>query len=616
MNDHEPRTTIEEQLARAAHVLEVGQPKVDAVVARARQRQQRHRTAVGVFAVVGICTGSVAAITVLTRPSDPGRIVSAPAPLDSAPLDTAPADTAPVDAEAAPASTELTAPAATVASNLVWNRVDPDSTEALGAAYFANPSMVGDGPFLSWSTAPGRGDDYAPMLWRSDDALRWQPVSTPPPVSGFGLAEHGGRFFALGTAPALSSIDGRKADVAVSSSTDGVEWDTVRVPIDTRALAAEPGVESVGVMTASMAASDSGVLVVVRVVPIIDWQSLLPPGVFVQGWSTTPDGVVIIPRGPCDAAEFGTATTVMVDAAGEPIVTAPTAVCDVATPATAPTQTTLPTETTYTWDELGLSPTVVDAITVGGVRMLRSADGVSYTDVTTPEPSDGAPVTDVQVTAYQDGFAALVTVQPVEGQPSGRLMQSVDGSSWTDLGASPVVYADTIATQDDRIALSGFTGGMEGSTTPIVAVRSADGAWSTTDLSKFVLPSDGVSVTLNGGPMVFGSSGITVAGSIHVDPVAEVGGVEITRDGITMRAEDWSGAYRFLDAATGEELGTGKWQTSDSERVIADRDTGTFQVLDTDGTTVLAEFTDAEMYEQFNELTSIQGSNSKPIPNR
>jgi hypothetical protein len=91
---------------------------------------------------------------------------------------------------------------------------------------------------------------------------------------------------------------------------------------------------------------------------------------------------------------------------------------------------------------------------------------------------------------------------------------------------------------------------------PLVAVGTPDGDWTVTSLSGLLGPDDGVKPWLGVGPnVVADGTGITITGWVSRDWVAEVGGVETVKGGVTMRADDQNG-YRFLDTATGTELGS------------------------------------------------------------
>jgi hypothetical protein len=554
---------IAEQLSarlggRAGHV-DLGPPMLDVVVARGRQRQHRRRTAVGVAAVVGIAAGSIAAVNVLSRPAEPDRIAAAPTN-DGA----AGADPGAEPSTSAPAGAWPTA-AQIVPSPFVWNRVDPDSSEAV-SFYMGAPdhTMAGSGPFVVWSTAPAVSDNYEGALWRSDDGLAWEQVAAPPSLVGRNIAELNGRFLTYGTAPATSP--GRRSDLAVGvSDDDGRTWATASLPLDTSAILAEPGVSSVGVNATSIATTSAGVLVSAQVTAIIDIQSKLPVEARDRSWNYSETGIAVMDDTCIDdtvpmttisfaaglAAEAGAATTDTVPASTTPIGGVPTTALDAPSGTVADGAPSSCTYREYTWAELGISARAAAMSIHPEVRMLFSPDGVTFTEFT-PTGIDPA-ATDVRLTAVGDSFAASLTFVDQDGNAATRLLLSADGRTWTDQGAMPISYAEGFGASGDRIVVSGYD---VGSSSQVIAVRDPSGTWTTTALQSFVLPSDGVTASMGSGSIAIGPHGISVIGALYVDPVAQVGGVSFSQDGITVEIDDSSYTHRVIDDATGEVLAT------------------------------------------------------------
>jgi hypothetical protein len=129
-----------------------------------------------------------------------------------------------------------------------------------------------------------------------------------------------------------------------------------------------------------------------------------------------------------------------------------------------------------------------------------------------------------------------------------------------------------------------------------VAIRNGAGDWHTVHLNDLTLPSDGKKVFLSAGSAAVGSTGITVIATMYVDPVAEAGGVEVTHDGITLRAEDTSGTLIFLDASTGAEISriTG-YDPSSSSLVQMSPTTGSYSVRRTVDGPVVVTFTQQDL---------------------
>lgn len=534
---------------RAGHV-DLGPPMLDVVVARGRRRQHRRRTAVGVAAVVGIAGGSVAAVAVLSRPAEPDRIAAAPTDEPSGTSAVAAASTVP--GPTTPTATEV-APTQFAPSPFVWNRIDPDSAEAV-SFYLGAPdnTVAGSGPFVVWSTAPAVSDDYSGVLWRSDDGLTWEQVAAPPALVGRNVAELNGRFLTYGTAPATAA--GRKSDLAIGTSDDaGRTWTTTALPLDTSDLLAEQGVTSVGVNATSIAANDNGVLVSAQVTANIDLVSKLPADVRGLGWELTESGVRVPTGEGCDAV---TASTISF---GGPVATEATV--DSATPSTTPAPSC--DTRTYTWAELGVSERAAEAMMHPDVRMFFSADGVTFTEIDPVGIDAGA--TDVRLTVLGDVFAASVNLLDADGSTSTALFTSGDGSQWIALGPSPVAWSEGFGAVGDSLVVTGY--GVE-TNTQVIAVRDASGTWAITPMNSFVLPTDGVQASMGSGSLAIGPNGISMIGALLVDPVAEIGGVTFSVDGFTIEIDDTSYTHRVIDDATGEVLATVSMEASSNPELV------------------------------------------------
>jgi hypothetical protein len=208
----------------------------------------------------------------------------------------------------------------------------------------------------------------------------------------------------------------------------------------------------------------------------------------------------------------------------------------------------------HPWDELGVAPATVDAL-FSPTRLLVSTDGTSFSEVDLPVPATERGYAQTQLATYADGFALTVTRFPPEsGGTRTTMYVSPDGRAWREVGAPPFVNVTSLTGFGDRLVAVGFddVNGM----LPQVAVGTPDGGWTVTGLSGLLGPDDGVKPWLGVGPnVVADGTGITITGWVSRDWVAEVGGVEIEKNGVTMRADDQNG-YRFLDTASGAELGS------------------------------------------------------------
>jgi hypothetical protein len=612
-----PRPEIDRMIAdRIVHhagQLDVAGRPVAAVMARGRHRQHRRRTAIGIAALAGITGATVASVNVLTGPTDrpvsDDGITSPEIAVDGT-TDTALPTTVP---PMLPFSSVPATPLELVDSNLVWNVIEPGSAEALGSTLLADTGgIVGDGPYLAWSTAPGKTDSSRPALWRSDDGQRWRLSAASPPVSAVGLAASNGRFLAFGTMPSTAPTSaGRAAEAAVAVSDDaGDSWRTVELPIDLTGFSADPTVRSAGTAAVAIAAGEPGVLVAARTTVNLDWEAILPDDVSDGGWVVQADGVHLSATDPCapDSVPPTVATTVSMASGAVPLPEVVGATSSTITEPPVGSQspgsaTTVPSERctaspqparVLSWDELGVAPATAAALT-GDLRFFLATDGEQFEEVSGPPVPAGRTTYNVDLVQHAGGFAAQV-LQDDEGTRS-QLYTSPDGRTWNDLGATPMIFTGSLAAMGDRFVLAGPT---EDST--IVAVRAPTGEWTTINLNGVLRPEDGVKPRVFAMSATVGPTGITVAGSIFKDPVAEVGGVEMTRDGITVRADDSASSYTFLDSASGAELGTIVNGSEPTGLVSMSTAGERIEVRSDDGGPVVATFTWDDLGGLMNEV--------------
>lgn len=576
--DHDPRTAlVADRLARRADTVDLGRPSVDVVVRRGRQRQRRRQATLGAAAVVTVAAGSVLAIGALSRPTSTDTITGGPTAtdVDGTPTSTVGSTTA---VPPAPTVADPVVPAELAASPFVWNRVDPDAAEAVAMMWGGGDEpLAGDGPFVAWSTAPGRTDSYSPHLWRSDDGVSWEQVALGSDLSSRNVGERDGVFFSYGTAPATAG-SGRRSDLALATSADGGRtWRTETVPLDTSDLAAEDGVTSVGVVATSMAVSAAGVLVSAQVTPVIDIASLLPDDVISRYWEVRSEGVVVVDDacaatpttisfgGDAPASTVGDATTVPAADAGPG--------CD---------------GTTYSWADLGVSARAAEAMMHPEARFFLATDGSTFEPIPVPDDLGGF-WSGARLTSLGDGFAALV------GSDDGtsRLWSSADGRTWTDRGAAPVSYVESLAESDGRLIATGWANGFA---RPTVAVFD-DAGWHETDLRTLVRPDDGRLVQINASHVTAGPNGVSAIGWLYVDPVAEVGGVTFDLDGgLRVHVDDTSGTHRVFDAGGAELATVSLGVSSDPARATAIADESLFEVRTEPGGPVVATYSFDDVY--------------------
>jgi hypothetical protein len=494
-------------------------------------------------------------------------------------------------------------------------------------------SQVGSGPFVAWSTAAGQRPDqpWVPTLWRSDDGQSWQPVVNGPKSSGGSLSEYDGNFFAFGTSPSTASIPGAPTDLTLGTSSDGgITWTENAVPIDVSSLAGEAGVSSVNVSPIAMASGPHGVLVAARVSVNVDWEKVLPPEVYQLGWNITADGVEVYANSDCMGPETtvpGTALatipplnaittpanaeTTTTSTAAE--VTTGTVSTTVVAPAGTSTATSMmscgqspatsstiaPANQRLSWAQLGISPIAGAALWNPNLRMFLSPDASTFHEVTVPIVPEGFAISEMRIASVGGRFTVWTSAYGrTDGAPNSRLSETVDGITWTDAGPTPIPQPQSLDAAGDQLVMTGYE---PTSNNTVVAIRNGAGDWRTVRLNDLTLPSDGKKVFFSAGSAAVGSTGITVIASMFVDPIAEAGGVEVTHDGVTLRAEDTSGTLTFLDASTGAEISriTG-YDPSTSSLVQMSPTTGSYSVRRTvDGPTV-ATFTQEELGVAYN----------------
>lgn len=586
----EPTATerrVAARLIARSRRLELTTTPVEMVVRRGSERQRRQRTATNLLAVVAVCGATIGAVQVLSRPGNPGTVTSAPSSASAPP--------GAADSPAQPPSSGFT-PITIVEPNLVWNRVDPSSAEAIVSS---GGPVSGTGPFLAWSTTAGQTDEATPTIWRSADGVAWDELGDVPGVSAYALAGFDGQFFAYGTAPAAADIGGAPIDVGVAvSDDDGDTWTTTSLPIDVSELEASAGVASVSVSPRGMSAGPQGVLVVASVQPSLDLQALLPADVLTSNYAMTPTGIQSFADAHCPSDDMALSTTATTTTMPTTTVMFPatTAVTEGTSPPAVQCATSdgvLPIVDDFTWAELGVDADVARTSMWPNFHYFLSVDGMSFEEVAAPVLSAGMAASDIRLTLLDDRFVAWIGSGEVNGTTeTNELYESADGRTWTKIGPTPIRYPDSLGTLNGQLVITGYS---DATGAGIASVRHTDGEWTTVDLNDLTSPADGVkpSFQLWSGAS-FGATGITAIGTLVRDPVAEFGPVEMTRDGVTMRATDDTGTFQFVDAQTNTEIAeTTDWTSTDP--LVELTATGTFSVSRVDGGPVIAMFTSDEI---------------------
>jgi hypothetical protein len=600
MNDLNPsEQDLADRLQRHARAVDIGETAVATVVARGRQRAEHRRVVVGIAAVVALSGTVIGTIQVLSKPVS-HRVQPA---TDSDPSDEV---TPNVSIAGEPSTDELT-PVTRVESNMLWNVVEPGSTEALGSIIWDNSAVAGQKPpYLAWSSAPGKTispagqQDFIPTLYRSEDGIHWTPAGgesfTQPDISMRGVGSRNGRMFAFGTAAATAPIpNGGGGEVVVDVSDDqGETWRNITLPIDLRGLASSDGIQSVG-FQGDMVASDAGVVAVGVPTVNID-QSAFSGGN--GAYIPRRNGAISMTYPTC--GREATASTISSPAgfsktaATAPAATAPAATAPADTePADcdaggAPQQSDL-----IPWSELGVDPTAIAAMFTP--RVFVSTDGENFVEGTFPALPDGYQMGQLDITAIDSGFIATAQLyDQLGGATVSKLYTSTDGMAWTESDMPAGQYNFINVLTDGTIVAFGYdlTGPQ-----PLTAVSKDGVEWSKMTLSSLIDADDGKSAQLNVWLAGAGPGGITVIAAVDVDVAAEAGGLSIEKDGVRLTmTESRFQSMVATDIESGEELG--RWDGGtppDADAPLGpDVLVGGFHVLSEDGS-VRVQFTDADM---------------------
>jgi hypothetical protein len=404
---------------------------------------------------------------------------------------------------------------------MVWNVVEPDSTQAVayGNLSLSNSSEL---PGVVLATAPGRSDEYAPQLWRSDDGVTWTRVDLEVPFGSLENARFGAdTVYAVGTAPGIAGSQPNPLLFGVSHD-EGVTWDQIELPVDTNAGHDMPFVQKV-TSSAAVYPLENGAAVFLHTGAQLDFNAIAEQlGVAatdtLAGYST-PDGVYVPTDPECTSTSevgtmpvFATATFPMVP---------PDGACG----------------RLVRWDEIGVPQESVDLAFNPAPREFRVI-GDEVTELGVP--------------------AGVVGVYGNTAQ--GPLFSTEDGSSWYRMGPDGVLAKTTAPTGNGYpLGTNGDTEFVQ--TTPDTRVYG--GAYLT-----------GVGASTAGGPWVYAdwselagqnqiafaqSIGVTDAGVVEIvqampDRIAEAGGVSVSSGGFTASRASAKAPVVIIDDATGEAV--------------------------------------------------------------
>lgn len=624
---------LAEQLRRQATSLEIGNTAVATVVHRGRQRRERRRVVVGVAAVVALSATAIGTIQLLSKPAS-HRVAAS---TDSVPADeitsttagaTTPAPRVQVTVPGTGAGDQLPA-VERIDSDLVWNAVEPGSTEALGGMTFGSGSATyqQELPYLAWSTAPGRATTdpnlgYQPRLWRSDDGIHWQLAGgsdfTQPEIMANGFGALNGRLLAFGTAAATAPIPkGGGGDLVVDVSDDqGATWRHVVLPVDLRGLSKMNGVQSIGYNGSFVVGAGAAVAVAT---PYLNFTQAVMQHFGNAGFVISRAGLTPINYPSCASADAGP-PTVAGTAPADTIAPDPTSTI-VGVGSDGPVATTVggstycPADAAPTtgdlvpWSELGVDQSAVDSMFTP--RVFVSTDGETFKEGVFPPVPDGfQPGGVAQLFATPDGFVGLAQFYDAVAQNSlTKLYYSADGLTWTENDTQLGQVSSIHGLSDGTLIAFGQDFSMYPNSGAWVASSSDGVEWTKRSMSGLLDQSDGTTAMLNVWQAATGPNGITAVGNIDIDMAAEAGGYSIEKDGVRLTlTESRYGAMVATDIATGEELGRydGRTQPAGDARLGYARNGG-MQLANADGT-VRVSFSDQDMMGIYNQ----QGTTYSP----
>lgn len=556
----------EERLARelrtAAHQIDLTPGSELSVVTRGRRRRQRRRRATTFTLVTALTAGTAVGVQQLSRTGDdsiasetPEATVptegTTPSSLQPPPPTTAPpVEMATTGTDEANAVPEVVPPAQLVASNMEWAVVEPDSAQAVAYATFTGGAVEVPGVILA--TAPGRSDDYEPMLWRTDDGITWEPVGVDVPVGQLQqLVVDGSSLYVVGTAPGVAATEPNP--LVLATSVDGDTWDQISLPVDVNAdrdLPMVVGVSAYG----TVSPYEDGLFVITQRSINLDWEALTRADDRLAGgvYGFLPDGVTVLTGEGCAAP---VATTMAIGNSGA-----------VSSGLLVPFDQPNPTDASggfcaeqiLTWDELGVPAETQAALADPQSRGFLVVDGqVTEVEVpaglssTGPMPAGARLFTDVNGNWYELN---------AEGQleAADAPLGVVDGLGWP-IGSAGDVTFTSVQTSSP---FSGFT-------RDLIVTEGPDGpVWSDyTDL----LGSD---VTSSPGISAVTSAGLVRVVAAYPDLIAQEGGREASDGGLTVRRSSLREDPEFFLTSNGERIASAdmRQDSANGDLVAVDAD--------------------------------------------
>ncbi|MGH9124508.1 MAG: hypothetical protein ACRDZ8_07255 [Acidimicrobiales bacterium] len=543
---------LEDHLHAAADRLEL--PPGDLGVVMARGRARGRRRALTSMVAVALVAGTIATATLYKRGSR-GQSISA---LGAA--------SGPVAAKVGDVG-------------VAWQQVDPHS--ALAYATITGGATPGSNLYAV-STAPGVHDPNQPLpivLYRSADGVNWTQASSPSATYLSELSASGSQLYAVGTGPATA---GKEIPLSVATSPDGgATWKNLSVPIDMGAI--DTSSAGAPVSAIQVVSNGTGAVVVAQVSDSLDVTKYLPAGVTApNGWVFTATGVDLLgpqTANPCptNMTLFDTPTSVTggaglvqptqcVDTSSLARTQAAAAAAKAALagsgaatgqPLPAAGGTTLtkpafksvdplddhPVTSTYTWAQLGVSGTVLQAA-LGQPFVFFTSNGSPLQPVSLPDMV--ANPQGIQLAAGPTQFAFAAQTTSASGQPASEdFWTSSNGTAWTEAPVAPADQASPSAIGYLNGALTTISSsapvpGTQAGGTPTVATLSPTG-WSEVSLASVLGPTDGKTVSSTEaaiGPFGIVATEVEFPGTNSSPTGPTVQELLTSRDGITWSSQN------------------------------------------------------------------------------
>ncbi len=548
MNDFEHR--LSEHFADRANNVDID-PGIGIVMAKGRRIRQRRAIGIGTAGVLAVTALIGGSLTMLQRPK---------ATLVASQNSEAPSQN-PVDADPQVDSTDSSndvADAVLGDTGIIWT--SEQSTAAMVSTDLGWGVTGSGGNVYALGTAPvPKGAPAQSQLYRTADGLSFDAVgpSFDPWITS--LDDDGSRVYALGTAPLAD--DPTAYSYQVATSTDGIEFDSVPLPIDIPTIRAESG--SAGAVGSQVVVGDGSVLATVNMIAFGDPSAALPDdvdatfgsvasadGIDVYGPPTDLDAIAAelcppgwplaegSPRVPEAQPEGAVAATVFLggggSAEGQWHCASPDGNSDVWVD---PAQVHGPVARSVGFAELDISSDSVKALR-GEPRLFRSTDGNEWAEVSLPRSIDLRNSSTPQLLWLGDRYVFIAALQS-EGTV---LFTSPDGVSWSEgvgpermtsptFAALPDGTLLAVAQLDGKVAIAHSTDDVTWTYRSLDPLLSLDSTWR-------------ASVAR----VVAGPVGVAIVATAFRDVVAVSGGLNVEHSNFTLRYPDSQGTLQLLDS--------------------------------------------------------------------